>query len=67
MVIAILFRNIDHENQVLRMVSEKKGQCEAKTKLSAGNAFLNQLNKHIHPLSQTAKFINIKACIKCRT
>ena len=43
----------------------RKGQCEAKLKLSGDDAFLNQLNKHNHRPSQTnAKSINIEAHIK---
>ena len=45
----------------------RKGQCKAKIKLSADDAFLNQLNEHSHPPSQTrVEATNIKARIKDR-
>ena len=43
----------------------RKGQCKAKIKLSADDAFLNQLSEHTHPPSQTrVKVTQIKARIK---
>ena len=45
----------------------RKGQGKAKIKLSADDAFLNQLNEHTHPPSQTrVEAIKIKARIKDR-
>ena len=45
----------------------RKGQCKAKIKLSAEDAFLNQLNEQTHPPSQVrVEATKIKACIKDR-
>ena len=45
----------------------RKGQCKAKIKLSAGDAFPNQLNEHTHPPSQTrVEATKIKTRIKDR-
>ena len=44
-----------------------KRQCQAKIQLSADDAFLNQLNEHTHPPSQTrVEATKIKARIKDR-
>ena len=49
------------------MFVRRKGQCKAKIKLSADDAFLNQLNEHTHPPSQTrVEAAKIKARIKNR-
>ena len=46
----------------------KKGQCKAKIKLLADDAFLNQLNERTHSPSQTTvEATKIKARIKDRT
>ena len=46
---------------------KRKGQWKAKIKLSVDDAFLNQLNKHIQPPSQTrVEATKIKAGIKYR-
>ena len=45
----------------------RKGQCKAKIKLSTEDAFLNQLNEHTHPPSQTrVEATKIKERIKDR-
>ena len=45
----------------------RKGQCKAKIKLSADDAFLNQLNENTHPPSQIrVRATKIKARIKDR-
>ena len=56
-----LFRNIDHRDQCYEWFLRRKGQCKGKTKFLADNAFLNQLNDHTQPPSQTkAKTAKIK-------
>ena len=45
----------------------EQGQCKAEIKLSADDSFLNQLNEHTHPPSQTrVEATKIKALIKDR-
>ena len=55
----------DNDIKCYECFLSRKGQCKGEFKLSADDAFLNQLNKHTHPPSQTkAEPTKIKARIK---
>lgn len=60
-------KTLANEVQSYECVLRRKGQCKAKVKLSADNEFLNQLNDHTHPPSQTkVEATKVKAKVKER-
>ena len=45
----------------------RRGQCKARVKLDRNNAFLQEVNDHTHPATQTkVEVVKVKASIKRR-